>query len=99
VRTTIQPICTSIANIGTRQRGRDRANNVIDVPHNADDIYGAIERQTAHGRYPRSLMFGDGSSGKRIADILATTTLRLEKTLSYVDDEDEWPSKFRRISS
>ena len=77
---------TPSVNIGSRQRGRDRARNVIDVPHNADDIYRAIERQIANGRYPRSLMFGDGSSGKRIADILATAPLRLEKTLSYLDD-------------
>ena len=79
-------------NIGSRQRGRDRARNVIDVPHNADDIYRAIERQIANGRYPRSLMFGDGSSGKRIADILATAPLRIEKTLSYLDEEDGRPS-------
>ena len=72
---------------------------MIDVPHNADDIYRAIERQIANGRYPRSLMFGDGSSGKRIADILATAPLRLEKTLSYLDEEDGRPSaKVRRIS-
>ena len=83
---------TPSVNIGSRQRGRDRARNVIDVPHDADDIYRAIERQIANGRYPRSLMFGDGSSGKRIADILATAPLRLEKTLSYLDAEDEWPS-------
>ena len=83
---------TPCVNIGSRQRGRDRARNVIDVPHNADDIYRAIERQIANGRYPRSLMFGDGSSGKRIADILATAPLRLEKTLSYLDEEDGLPS-------
>ena len=83
---------TPSVNIGSRQRGRDRARNVIDVPHDADDIYRAIERQIANGRYPRSLMFGDGSSGKRIADILATAPLRLEKTLSYLDAEDERPS-------
>ena len=83
---------TPSVNIGTRQRGRDRARNVIDVPHNAEAIYRAIERQVAHGRYPRSLMFGDGSSGKRIADILATATLRLEKSLSYLDMPEERPS-------
>jgi UDP-hydrolysing UDP-N-acetyl-D-glucosamine 2-epimerase len=89
---------TPSVNIGTRQRGRDRAGNVIDVPHNADDIYRAVERQIAHGRYPRSLMFGDGSSGKRIADILATAPLRIEKTLSYLDAEDGRPSaKLRSI--
>jgi UDP-hydrolysing UDP-N-acetyl-D-glucosamine 2-epimerase len=83
---------TPSVNIGSRQRGRDRAQNVIDVPHNADAIYRAIERQIAHGRYPRSLMFGDGSSGRRIADILAATPLQLEKSLSYLDMPEEWPS-------
>jgi UDP-N-acetylglucosamine 2-epimerase len=89
---------TPSVNIGSRQRGRDRAHNVVDVPHNADDIYRAIERQIAHGRYPRSLMFGDGNSGKRIADILAATPLELEKTLSYLDEDERPSAKVRRIS-
>src|SRR5262249_1476741 len=83
---------TPSVNIGSRQRGRDRAQNVIDVPHNADAIYRAIKRQIAHLRYPRSLMFGDGSSGKRIADILAKAPLQLEKSLSYLDMPEEWTS-------
>ena len=90
---------TPSVNIGSRQRGRDRAQNVIDVPHNAEAIYRAIERQIAHGRYPRSLMFGDGSSGKRIADILATAPLQLEKSLSYLDMPEEWPSaRVKRVN-
>ena len=91
---------TPSVNIGSRQRGRDRAQNVIDVPHNADAIYSAIECQIAHGRYPRSLMFGDGNSGKRIADILATASLQLEKCLSYLDMPEEWPSaRVKRVNS
>jgi UDP-hydrolysing UDP-N-acetyl-D-glucosamine 2-epimerase len=90
---------TPSVNIGTRQRGRDRAQNVVDAPHNAEAIYRAIERQVAHGRYPRSLMFGDGSSGKRIADILATATLQLEKSLSYLDMPEERPSaRVKRVN-
>lgn len=90
---------TPSVNIGTRQRGRDRAQNVIDAPHNAEAIYRAIERQVAHGRYPRSLMFGDGSSGKRIADILATASLQLEKSLSYLDMPEERPSaRVKRVN-
>jgi UDP-hydrolysing UDP-N-acetyl-D-glucosamine 2-epimerase len=90
---------TPSVNIGSRQRGRDRAQNVIDSPHNAEAIYRAIERQVAHGRYPRSLMFGDGSSGKRIADILATASLQLEKSLSYLDMPEERPSaRVKRVS-
>ena len=90
---------TPSVNIGSRQRGRDRAQNVIDAPHNAEAIYRAIERQVAHGRYPRSLMFGDGSSGKRIADILATAPLQLEKSLSYLDMPEERPSaRVKRVN-
>jgi UDP-hydrolysing UDP-N-acetyl-D-glucosamine 2-epimerase len=90
---------TPSVNIGSRQRGRDRAQNVVDAPHNADAIYRAIERQVAHGRYPRSLMFGDGSSGKRIADVLATASLQLEKSLSYLDMPEERPSaRVKRVN-
>jgi len=89
---------TPSVNIGSRQRGRERAGNVIDVPHDTDAIHRAIDHQLAHGRYPRSLMFGDGSSGKRIADILATAPLRVEKSLSYLDAQEKRPSaKLRTI--
>jgi len=71
-------------NIGTRQQGRERAENVIDVSYDADCIYKAILRQLTHGRYQSSLMFGDGSSGERIAEVLATVKVSLQKRLSYV---------------
>jgi UDP-hydrolysing UDP-N-acetyl-D-glucosamine 2-epimerase len=76
---------TPCVNIGSRQRARERAANVIDVPHDADVIYAAIERQLSNGRYPRSHLFGDGQAGQRIADTLATAHLTLEKTLNYVN--------------
>jgi len=72
-------------NIGTRQQGRERAENVIDVPYGADYIEDAILKQLAHGRYQSSRMFGDGSSGERIAEVLATAKVSLQKRLSYVD--------------
>jgi UDP-hydrolysing UDP-N-acetyl-D-glucosamine 2-epimerase len=77
---------TPSVNIGSRQRGRERARHLIDVTHDADAIYRAIETQLAHGTYPRSLIFGDGRSGGRIADILATAPIRLEKSLNYLDE-------------
>jgi UDP-hydrolysing UDP-N-acetyl-D-glucosamine 2-epimerase len=76
---------TPCVNIGSRQRGRERAGNVLDVPHQQDAILAAVKKQLEHGRYPRSLMFGDGSAGKRIADVLAVAPFRLEKTLSYLN--------------
>jgi UDP-N-acetylglucosamine 2-epimerase len=71
-------------NIGTRQQGRERASNVTDATYDADAIEAAVRRQLAHGRYPRSNMFGDGSAGSKIADILATAEFRIQKQLSYV---------------
>jgi UDP-hydrolysing UDP-N-acetyl-D-glucosamine 2-epimerase len=79
---------TPCVNIGTRQRDRERASNVIDVPYDTDAIHAALERQLSNGRYPRSLIFGDGHAGKRIADILATAPIRLEKTLNYLTPAD-----------
>lgn len=72
-------------NIGTRQQGRERAENVIDVSYDADCIEVAIRNQLSHGRYKPSSMFGDGSSGERIAEVLATAKVSLQKRLSYVD--------------
>ena len=50
-------------NIGTRQQGRERGHNVIDVGYHADEIERAIRIQIQHGRYERSTLFGDGNAG------------------------------------
>lgn len=71
-------------NIGSRQAGRERGVNVIDVGHDAGEIRQAIERQLAHGRYPSSNLVGDGSAGRRIADILSTHEFKIQKMISYV---------------
>ena len=70
-------------NIGTRQHGRERGANVIDVGHSREEIAGGIRRQIDHGRYPSNPMFGRGNSGKRIAELLSTEKVRIQKTLSY----------------
>jgi len=59
--------------------------DIIDVAHDVDAIFAAIERQLSNGRFARSILFGDGQAGQRMADILASTPLRLEKTLNYVN--------------
>jgi hypothetical protein len=58
--------------IGSRQQGRQRASNVVWVPHDAAQIASAIQRQIAHGRYASSDMYGTGNAGQRIAEVLAT---------------------------
>ncbi|WP_020508169.1 UDP-N-acetylglucosamine 2-epimerase [Lamprocystis purpurea] len=71
-------------NIGSRQSGRERAANVLDVPYAAEAIQAAIETQLAHGGYARSYLVGDGTAGRQIAEILAHTPLTIQKLINYV---------------
>jgi UDP-hydrolysing UDP-N-acetyl-D-glucosamine 2-epimerase len=70
-------------NIGTRQTGRDRGPNVIDVPYARAAIVDGIRRQLSHGRYPSDAIYGDGQAGRRIAEVLATAPLSVQKRLSF----------------
>lgn len=72
-----------VVNIGSRQRGRERGVNVKDAPHERKAIRTAVESQYAHGHYRRDHLYGDGVSGKRIADILARAPLEFDKTFTY----------------
>ncbi len=74
---------TPAVNIGSRQQGRERGANVVDVPHERARIVAAVRAQVAHGRYPSEHRYGDGAAGPRIADILATAPLRLQKRIAY----------------
>ena len=70
-------------NIGTRQQGRDRGGNVIDVDYSAAQIREAIQSQVAHGRYPRSTLYGDGQASARISEILSTVEVPIQKRMTY----------------
>lgn len=74
---------TPCVNVGTRQSGRERAANVIDVSYNADEIVRAIRQQLDHGKYPSDTLVGDGTAGQKIAEILATCDVPIQKRLSY----------------
>lgn len=74
---------TPAVNIGTRQAGRERGPNVVDVPHDRHAIVEAVRRQVAHGPYPSAHLYGDGRAGERIAEILATAPLRAQKRIQY----------------
>lgn len=74
---------TPAVNIGTRQSGRERGPNVRDVPYDTEAIQTAIQAQIAHGRYERASLYGDGTAGKQIADILAQAPLTIQKRLAY----------------
>jgi len=70
-------------NIGTRQSRRERGPNVIDVDHDRKAVADAVRKQLAHGRYPRSRVYGDGTAGRQIADLLATVELQINKQIAY----------------
>jgi UDP-hydrolysing UDP-N-acetyl-D-glucosamine 2-epimerase len=70
-------------NIGTRQQGRERGRNVVDVDHDREQITAAIRQHLGNGRAPSDRLYGDGHAGQRIADALATAELRIEKHLAY----------------
>jgi UDP-N-acetylglucosamine 2-epimerase len=77
-------IGTPVINLGTRQDGRRRGHNVIDVPHDTACVVEALERQIAHGRYPSDPIYGDGHAGERIADVLATKSdIQIQKRITY----------------
>jgi len=78
--------CSSLGvpavNIGTRQRGRERGENVIDVGYDRDAIVSGIAQALTLPRVGDSL-YGSGDAGQRIAEALATLPLTSSKMLTY----------------
>ncbi len=72
-----------VVNIGTRQTGRDRGANVLDVDYDHTAIADAIRVQAARGRLPSDPLYGDGAAGPRIAAALARFEPRIQKRLAY----------------
>lgn len=66
-------------NVGIRQRGRERADNIIDAPADPDRIVEAVRRARSEA-FGGSLAglenpYGDGNAGARIAEVLASVEL------------------------
>lgn len=74
---------TPVVNIGTRQEGRERARNVIDVDYDREAILTATRRQIARGKFPSSIIYGEGDAGKRIAEKLLEIPMLFAKRLAY----------------
>ncbi|TVZ54859.1 UDP-hydrolysing UDP-N-acetyl-D-glucosamine 2-epimerase [Lutibacter sp. Hel_I_33_5] len=70
-------------NIGTRQNRRQRGSNVLDVIYNKKKIKEAIENRISIKTIQTESIYGDGTSGKRIAEIIANTELTFHKTIEY----------------
>ncbi len=78
-----------VVNVGTRQNGRERAENVIDVQYDAQSIKKGIEKalyNTAFREKARTCKnpYGDGNASSRIVKLLSTIPIEtLEKRLMY----------------
>jgi UDP-hydrolysing UDP-N-acetyl-D-glucosamine 2-epimerase len=72
---------TPAVTVGTRQQGRERGANLVEVEHDSDQIADAIRGQIAHGPYERSELFGDGTAGLKIAEKLASVRPEVQKRL------------------
>lgn len=78
-------------NVGERQAGRERGQNVLDVPQNATALRQAVEKVIRDAAYRQSLQngehpFGEGKSAQRILEVLSKTTFDerlLQKQITY----------------
>lgn len=78
-------------NIGDRQKGRLRADNVIDAGYDAREIYQAIKKCVDDKTFREQCRqcknpYGTGDAGKKIAEVLATISIDLkllQKKMTY----------------
>lgn len=78
---------TPVVLVGDRQEGRETGSNVMKVAVDSHAIVSAIRLQAEHGRYLADSLYGDGSAGVRIANILAQLRPYSQKRLDYVHRE------------
>lgn len=67
-----------VVNIGSRQNGRLRGSNVIDVNHDINEIYQAIIKCSETETNSQNL-YGNGNAGFQISQILEKLTLKNDK--------------------
>jgi UDP-hydrolysing UDP-N-acetyl-D-glucosamine 2-epimerase len=72
-----------VVNIGSRQAGRDRGTNLLDVSYDQKEIVGAVKHHMGNGRYPKDITYGNGHAGMKIAQVLGEAPLRIDKRLTY----------------
>lgn len=77
---------TPVVNVGSRQTGRERSDNIVDAPLEAAPLRAAIAAAAARGRRATPNAWGDGRAGERIVDLLERLPLDralLEKANAY----------------
>jgi len=74
---------TPVVTVGSRQRNREHGRNVVGVGHDAGAIADAMRDQIVHGPYKRDELFGDGTAGRKIAEVLSSARPAIQKELHY----------------
>lgn len=72
-----------VVNIGSRQNKRDRGMNVVDVDYDETKIEEAIKACIKTQNRTKSNVYGGGTAGKKIADLLSMLPLQFHKTINY----------------
>ena len=73
-------------NIGTRQQGRLRSNNVIDVNYDKNEIISAIQKSKSLIGKDFDKIYGHGDSSKKIVSLLKTIDISeriIQKQITY----------------
>lgn len=76
-------IGTPTVSVGSRQKGREKGENVLEVGYDSKAIQEAILRQMSQGQFSSSSLYGDGQAGKRIAEILSAAEFQIQKQMAY----------------
>ena len=72
-----------VVNIGSRQKNRERGENVIDVDYDSHQIEKAILNCVNLKKFKNDSRFGSGNSGENIAKILSKVDLIFHKTITF----------------
>jgi UDP-hydrolysing UDP-N-acetyl-D-glucosamine 2-epimerase len=78
---------TPAVTIGSRQQGRETGANVVRAGYDTEEIADALRDQVVHGGYESDPLFGDGTAGLKVAEVLATVRPPIQKHLSYTLDD------------
>lgn len=76
---------TPIVLVGSRQTNRERAANIKEVPVDANAVITAARSHIAHGRFPQSVMFGDGKAAERMVEVIAAYNPSVQKNFRDID--------------
>ncbi len=75
---------TPVVLVGDRQTGREIGSNTIVVPVEKQTIIDAVNKQITNGQYKPESLYGNGEAGRKIAEVLSSVELFVQKKLDYI---------------